>query len=168
VRVRLSGDDDSGVGDVEVKGPNVFAGYWRRDDATREAFTDDGWFRTGDLGRLDDDGYLHLVGRSKDLVISGGLNVHPTEVEQAVDSLPGVAESAVVGMPDPDLGEIVVAVVVPVPGATVEESAVRFACRERLAGFKVPKRVVVVDVLPRNAMGKVEKARLREQLAQNG
>ncbi|HZT66724.1 MAG TPA: AMP-binding protein [Acidimicrobiales bacterium] len=151
------------VGDVEVRGPNVFRGYWKRPSAAE--FTSDGFFRTGDLGRLDADGYLHLVGRSKDLVISGGLNVYPKEVEEVLDSLPGVAESAVIGVPDPDLGEAVVAVVVAEPGAELQPDALRAEARRHLAGFKVPKRVQVAESLPRNTMGKVEKARLRSWFA---
>jgi malonyl-CoA/methylmalonyl-CoA synthetase len=152
------------VGAVEVSGPNVFDGYLNRPELRTTEFTSDGWFRTGDLGSLGADGYLTLSGRAKDLVISGGLNVYPKEVETVLDSLDVVGESAVVGVPDDDLGEAVVAVVVAAPGASVDPELVRTACRERLAGFKVPKRVVVVDELPRNSMGKVEKARLRDQL----
>ncbi|HZP30332.1 MAG TPA: malonyl-CoA synthase [Acidimicrobiia bacterium] len=151
------------IGGVEVRGPNVFSGYWRRPELAATEFTADGFFRTGDLGTFDGDGYLTIVGRSKDLVISGGLNVYPKEVEDVLDALDGVVESAVVGVPDADLGEAVVAVVVAEPGATVDEAGLRAAARERLAGYKVPKRVHVVDALPRNTMGKVEKARLRER-----
>ena len=170
VDVRVVGDDGQvltvgGVGGVEVRGPNVFAGYWGRPELTATEFTADGWFRTGDVGTFDADGYLHLVGRSKDLIISGGLNVYPKEIEDAVDALPGVLESAVIGVPDADFGEAVVAVVVPRPSAVVDPAAVRSLARERLAPFKVPKRVHVVDALPRNAMGKVEKAVLRRQFA---
>jgi malonyl-CoA/methylmalonyl-CoA synthetase len=160
VEVRVTGGDP---GSVEVRGPNVFGGYWRRPDLVEE-FTDDGWFVTGDLGTFDDDGYLQLVGRSKDLVISGGLNVYPAEVEAVLDRIEGVAESAVVGVPHDDLGEAVVAVVVPVAGASLDPEVVRSAARAALAGFKVPKVVHLVDELPRNAMGKVEKAVLRRTL----
>ncbi len=154
------------VGAVQVRGQNVSAGYWRRPELRAVDVTGDGWFRTGDLGRLADDGYLTLVGRTKDLVISGGLNVYPAEVEAVLDAHPAVRESAVVGVPDPDLGEAAVAVLVAAdPGAGVDVDAVRAAARERLAGYKVPRRLVVVDELPRNAMGKVEKARLRAMLA---
>ena len=153
------------VGAVQVRGPNVFDGYWRRPELRVGEFTTDGWFRTGDLGHLDADGYLELVGRSKDLIISGGLNVYPKEVEGVLDDLPGVHESAVVGVPDADFGEAVVAIVAPESGIELDPDQVRGAARERLAGYKVPKRVVVMDALPRNAMGKVEKARLREQIA---
>jgi malonyl-CoA/methylmalonyl-CoA synthetase len=164
VDVRLDAPDEGGVGGIELRGPNVFAGYWGRPELNDTEFTADGWFKTGDLGTFDDDGYLTIVGRSKDLVISGGLNVYPKEVEDVLDAIDGVLESAVVGVPDPDFGEAVVAVVVATPGARLDPDAVRTASRERLAGFKVPKRVVVVDELPRNAMGKVEKATLRSQL----
>ena len=153
------------IGAVQVRGPNVFSGYWKRPELTSSEFTGDGFFRTGDLGRFDADGYLCLVGRSKDLVISGGLNVYPPEVEDVLDGLEGVLESAVIGLPDADLGEAVVAVVVPEPGAQVDVVALRAAARERLAGFKVPKVVHLVEALPRNAMGKVEKAKLREHFA---
>ena len=159
-------DRDDGTGAVEVAGPSVFTGYWRRPDLHDETFTADGWYRTGDVGRFDEDGYLHLVGRSKDLIISGGLNVYPKEVEDALDALPGVDESAVIGLPDADFGEAVVAVVVAEPGATLDEARIRTDLRARLAAFKVPKRVVVVPALPRNVMGKVEKHRLRSLLGQ--
>ena len=151
------------VGGIEVRGPNVFAGYWRRPELTGTEFTADGWFRTGDVGMFDADGYLHIVGRSKDLIISGGLNVYPKEIEDVVDGVDGVLESAVVGVPDADFGEAVVAIVVAEPGSSVDADAVRAAARSRLAAFKVPKRVHVVDALPRNAMGKVEKAVLRRR-----
>jgi malonyl-CoA/methylmalonyl-CoA synthetase len=152
------------VGEVEVVGPNVFGGYWRRPDLQSEVFTEDGWFRTGDLGWVDEHGYLYLVGRSKDLVISGGLNVYPADVESVLDDLEGVRESAVVGVLDNDLGERVVAVVVPREGAHVDPERLRITARRRLAGYKVPKEVHVWNALPRNAMGKVEKAKVRERL----
>jgi malonyl-CoA/methylmalonyl-CoA synthetase len=166
VDVRVVGDDGATlpvgeVGDIEVRGPNVFAGYWRRPDLAATEFAADGFFRTGDVGRFDADGYLHVVGRSKDLIITGGLNVYPVEVEAVLDELPGVLETAVIGVPDADFGEAVVAVVVPQPGASLDPAALRSAAREHLAGFKVPKQVHVVEALPRNAMGKVEKATLR-------
>jgi malonyl-CoA/methylmalonyl-CoA synthetase len=162
VDVRLSGGDPGGI---EVRGPNVLAGYWRRPELRSTEFTDDGWFITGDLGHVDADGYLEIVGRSKDLIISGGLNVIPKEVEEVLDSLDGVLESAVVGRPNADFGEVVVAVVVGEPGATLDPEVLRLKARERLAGFKVPKQVLVVDELPRNVLGKVEKARIRGDLA---
>lgn len=169
VAVRVVGDDGhpvatGAVGGVEVLGPNVFAGYWRRPDLAEESFTADGWFRTGDLGRLDADGFLELVGRSKDLVITGGLNVYPKDVEALLDRVDGVVESAVVGLPDADLGERVVAAVVVRDGAAFDADATRSALRERLAPYQVPKQIEVLDALPRNAMGKVEKARLRQVL----
>ncbi len=154
------------VGGIEVRGPNVFAGYWRRPELSATEFTADGWFRTGDLGTFDADGYLTIVGRSKDLIITGGLNVYPSEVEAVLDSLPGVAESAVIGVPDDDFGERVVAVVVASIGEAVNDAEVREAARVRLAGFQVPKQVVVVTELPRNALGKVEKEVLRRNWAE--
>jgi malonyl-CoA/methylmalonyl-CoA synthetase len=154
------------IGQVEVRGHNVFRGYWNLPDKTREEFTPDGWFRTGDLGEWVADepgaGYLRLVGRAKDLIISGGLNVYPKEIEERLDRLDGVAESAVIGVPDPDFGEAVVAVVVPRAGADIDERAVIGALRGEIASFKIPKRVYVVQELPRNAMGKVQKNVLRE------
>jgi len=162
-------DDDGGVcpvgvdGGVEVRGPGVFLGYWERPDATAAAFRPDGWFRTGDVGHLDGDGRLTLAGRASDLIIAGGYNVYPKEVELVLDALPEIAESAVVGVPDADLGEQVVAVVVPAAGAQVDPDSVLASCGD-LARFKRPRRVVLVDELPRNAMGKVQKAVLREQL----
>jgi malonyl-CoA/methylmalonyl-CoA synthetase len=153
------------VGMVEVRGPNVFAGYWRMPEKTAEELRPDGFFITGDLGRFDADGYLTIVGRQKDLIITGGLNVYPVEVEEAIDALPGVLESAVIGVPHPDFGEGVLAVVAPRPGATVDPDGVVAALGERLAKFKLPKAVEVVDALPRNTMGKVQKAELRARYA---
>ncbi|MGR3434771.1 MAG: AMP-binding protein [Shimia sp.] len=149
------------VGEVRVRGPNVLRGYWRAPDATAAAFDADGWFRTGDLGRIAPDGRLTLLGRSRDLVISGGLNVYPPEVEAVCNSLPGIAECAVIGVPHPDLGEAVACVYV---GRAAPDEVIS-ALRARLAGFKRPKRAIAVDALPRNAMGKVEKARLRARFA---
>jgi malonyl-CoA/methylmalonyl-CoA synthetase len=154
------GADEIGV--LEVKGPNVFAGYWRLPEKTAEAFRADGWFVTGDLATVDRDGYVHIVGRSKDLIISGGLNVYPKEVEDVIDSLPGVVESAVIGVPHADFGEAVVAAVVAEPGADVTEGGILADLGERLAKFKQPKRVFVVDDLPRNSMAKVQKNLLRD------
>jgi malonyl-CoA/methylmalonyl-CoA synthetase len=154
------------IGGIEVRGPNVFAGYWRMPEKTREEFTPDGWFRTGDVGRWDANGYLSIVGRSKDLIITGGYNVYPKEIESYLDDMDGVLESAVVGVPHRDFGEAVTAVVVRRPGAVLEEAAIISALKARIAGFKVPKRVHVVDALPRNAMGKVQKNELRRQFAQ--
>jgi malonyl-CoA/methylmalonyl-CoA synthetase len=153
------GSDEIGV--LEVRGPNVFKGYWRMPEKTAEEFRADGFFITGDLARIGADGYVSIVGRAKDLIISGGLNVYPKEVERVIDELPGVVESAVIGVPHPDFGEAVAAVVVPAPGAAPEESTVIAAVRDRLAVFKVPKRVWFADSLPRNAMGKVRKDALR-------
>jgi malonyl-CoA/methylmalonyl-CoA synthetase len=170
VTLRIGGSDGAElpageIGEVEVKGPSVFPGYWRRSEQTSESFTADGFFRTGDLGRLDADGYLTLTGRVKDLVICGGLNVYPREVEMLIDSLPEIAECAVIGAAHPDFGEAVIAVVVPAPGAHPAEAAIIAQLKQRLAGFKVPKRVFVVPELPRNAMGKVEKIALRSRYA---
>ena len=155
------------IGDIEVAGPNVFAGYWRMPEKTKEEFAVDAegtrWFRTGDVGRIGADGYVTIVGRSKDLIISGGYNVYPAEVEGYINELPDVAESAVVGVPHADFGEAVVAIVVPKPGRTVDGDAVAAALKGRIAGFKVPKRVFVVDELPRNTMGKVQKKALRDE-----
>ena len=170
VEVRVVGEDGRPVaagqtGVLEVRGPNVFQGYWRLPEQTREAFRDDGFFITGDLARIDDDGYVAIVGRAKDLIISGGLNVYPKEVEGVIDRLEGVVESAVVGLPDADFGEAVVAVVVPEPGARLDPAAIVAATRTQLAAFKSPKRVVLTDQLPRNSMGKVQKNLLRDRLA---
>ncbi len=150
------------VGVIEVKGPNVFKGYWRMPEKTAAEFRPDGFFITGDLGRIDERGYVHIVGRAKDLIISGGFNVYPKEVESEIDAMEGVVESAVIGLPHPDFGEGVAAVVVRTPGASVDEFAIREALDGRLAKFKQPKRVFFVEALPRNAMGKVQKAALRE------
>jgi malonyl-CoA/methylmalonyl-CoA synthetase len=151
-----------GVGVIEVKGPNVFKGYWRMPEKTAAEFRPDGFFITGDLGEIDARGYVHIVGRAKDLIISGGFNVYPKEIESEIDALAGVVESAVVGLAHPDFGEGVAAVVVRVPGASIDEFAIREALEGRLAKFKQPKRVFFVEALPRNAMGKVQKAALRE------
>ncbi len=153
------------VGILEVKGPNVFQGYWRQPEKTAEEFRPDGFFITGDMARIDADGYVQIVGRAKDLVISGGLNVYPKEVELVLDALPGVAESAVIGLPHPDFGEAVTAVVVPQegPGDGPSEADIIAAAKEQLAGFKVPKRVFLIQDLPRNSMGKVQKNLLRER-----
>ncbi len=151
------------TGSVEFKGPNVFAGYWRMAERDSTNFTADGYFRSGDLGFLDADGYLTLVGREKDLIISGGLNVYPKEVETLLDRVEGVRESAVIGIPDEDLGERVTAVVVPAePGHGLDPAAIVADLKTVLAGYKVPKEFHLVDRLPRNAMGKVQKNRLRE------
>jgi malonyl-CoA/methylmalonyl-CoA synthetase len=151
------------IGGIEVSGPNVFKAYWRMPEKTAEEFTADGWFKTGDVGKVDARGVVTIVGRSKDLVITGGYNVYPVEVEGLLNELPGVAESAVIGVPHPDFGEAVVAVVVARPGATPAPDELIAALKTRIANFKVPKRVFVVSDLPRNAMGKVQKNLLREQ-----
>ena len=150
------------IGMIEVRGPNVFAGYWRMPEKTREEFRADGFFITGDLGTLDERGYIWILGRSKDLVISGGYNVYPKEVEREIDALPGIRESAVIGVPHRDFGEAVVAVVVPQAGAVVDEASLLAELRGRLANYKLPKRIVIASELPRNAMAKVQKNLLRE------
>ena len=154
------GVDEIGV--IEVKGPNVFKGYWRNPQKTVEEFRPDGFFITGDLGKIDARGYVHIVGRGKDLVITGGFNVYPKEVESEIDALPGVVESAVIGVPHKDFGEGVTAVVVREKGAAINEADVAAALEQRLAKFKLPKKVIFVDDLPRNTMGKVQKNVLRE------
>jgi malonyl-CoA/methylmalonyl-CoA synthetase len=151
------------IGMIEVKGPNVFKGYWRMPEKTAAEFRADGFFITGDLGKVDDRGYVHIVGRGKDLIISGGYNVYPKEVETEIDAMPGVIESAVIGVDHPDFGEGVTAVVVAQKGHALDEAAVLKALDGRLAKFKLPKRVFFVDDLPRNTMGKVQKNLLREQ-----
>ncbi|MCA1401315.1 malonyl-CoA synthase [Bradyrhizobium sp. BRP56] len=150
------------IGVIEVKGPNVFQGYWRMPEKTKAEFRGDGFFITGDLGKIDDKGYVHILGRGKDLVISGGFNVYPKEIESEIDAMPGVIESAVIGVPHADFGEGVTAVLVCSKGADVSEASVLKALDGRLAKFKMPKRVFVVDELPRNAMGKVQKNILRD------
>jgi malonyl-CoA/methylmalonyl-CoA synthetase len=151
------------IGDIQVKGPNVFKGYWRMPEKTAEEFTADAYFKTGDVGKFDENGYLSIVGRSKDLIISGGYNVYPKEIEAVIDEMGGVVESAVVGVPHPDFGEAVVAVVVAKPGMSLSESELISTLKTRIANFKVPKRIFFVDELPRNTMGKVQKNMLRQQ-----
>ena len=151
------------VGNIEVKGPNVFRGYWRMPEKTQEAFSADGYFRTGDMGEWLPNRYLKLVGRAKDLIITGGLNVYPAEIEDRINALPGVLESAVIGIAHGDLGEAVTAVVVVRPGHTLAEDALIATLKAEIAGFKVPKRVHFVADLPRNAMGKVQKSVLRDR-----
>ncbi|MEQ1805393.1 MAG: malonyl-CoA synthase [Burkholderiaceae bacterium] len=168
VGVRVATAQEAGVppgevGNIEVKGPNVFSGYWRMLEKTREEFTEDGWFKTGDVGSLDTEGRLTIVGRSKDLIISGGFNVYPAEIEGYLNEAEGVLESAVVGAPHPDFGEAVLAVVVPRAGATLEPDALIAALKGQIANYKVPKRIFLAESLPRNAMGKVQKNVLREQ-----
>ncbi|MDE2447123.1 MAG: malonyl-CoA synthase [Alphaproteobacteria bacterium] len=149
-------------GGIEVRGPNVFKGYWRNPEKTAAEFTADGFFITGDLGHFDDKGYLVISGRAKDLIITGGFNVYPKEVEELIDAMPGVLESAVIGLPDSDFGEAVTAVVVPKAGVALDEAAIIAALKENLASYKCPKRVIVVLELPRNTMGKVQKNVLRK------
>ncbi|MEY4698552.1 MAG: hypothetical protein RIT14_2980 [Pseudomonadota bacterium] len=153
------------VGLIEVRGPNVFKGYWQMPDKTREELRDDGFFLTGDLGCLDDDGYLQIVGRAKDLIITGGYNVYPKEVELLLDAVPGVLESAVIGLPHPDFGEAVFAVLVAQKGVNLDPAAVLSTIAGDLARFKQPKAAVVVQSLPRNTMGKVQKNVLRSDFA---
>jgi malonyl-CoA/methylmalonyl-CoA synthetase len=153
------------IGTLQVKGPNVFAGYWRDKEKTQSEFTADGWFKTGDVGRIDCNGYVHIVGRATDLVISGGYNVYPKEVETELDALAGVLESAVFGVPHPDFGEGVTAAVVAKPGANLSEQALIDSVKARLAGYKVPKKILLLDDLPRNTMGKVQKNTLRKTFA---
>ncbi|MCW5652863.1 malonyl-CoA synthase [Hydrogenophaga sp.] len=168
--VELRVVDDAGapmpvdeIGGIQVRGPNVFKGYWRMPEKTAEEFTADGFFKTGDVGRIDARGYVSIVGRSKDLIISGGYNVYPAEIEGCINEMAGVAESAVVGVPHPDFGEVGVAVVIAKPGASLDANQILAALKARLANFKIPKRCVVVPELPRNTMGKVQKNLLRDQ-----
>ncbi|MFC7408681.1 malonate--CoA ligase [Hydrogenophaga atypica] len=168
VELRVLGDDGKAlpvgeIGGIQVQGPNIFKGYWRMPEKTAEEFTDDGFFKTGDVGKVDERGYVTIVGRSKDLIISGGYNVYPAEIEGYINDMPGVAESAVIGVPHPDFGEVGVAVVIPKPGAKVDGDQIIAALKAQLANFKIPKRCFVVAELPRNTMGKVQKNLLREQ-----
>ncbi|MGH8187583.1 MAG: malonate--CoA ligase, partial [Steroidobacteraceae bacterium] len=153
------------IGMIEVRGPNVFRGYWRMPEKTAAELRSNGFFVTGDLGRIDERGYLYIVGRIKDVVITGGYNVYPSEVERELNALPGVAESAVIGLPHPDFGEAVTAIVIAERGAMLDEATLRSALELRLAKYKVPKRVIIAADLPRNAMGKIQKTALREQHA---
>ena len=168
--VSLRVQDDAGdalplgeIGGIQVKGPNVFQGYWRMPEKTKEEFTPDGYFKTGDVGKIDTRGYITIVGRSKDLIISGGYNVYPAEIEAYINDMPGVAESALVGVPHPDFGEVGVAIVIAKPGASLDAEQLITGLKSQLANFKIPKRCFVVDELPRNTMGKVQKNLLREQ-----
>jgi malonyl-CoA/methylmalonyl-CoA synthetase len=155
---------DGEIGEIEVRGPNIFAGYWNRPDATAEAFSADGWFKTGDLGWRSADSYYTITGRARELIISGGYNIYPREVEDVLAEHPAVAEVAVLGAPDADMGEQVVAVIVPKDGQTPDAGEIIAFCRERLASYKKPRQVVFVDLLPRNALGKVQKHLLAERL----
>ena len=168
--VSLRVHDDAGaalptdeIGGIQVKGPNVFKGYWRMPEKTAEEFTADGFFKTGDVGKVDALGYVTIVGRSKDLIISGGYNVYPAEVEAYINELPGVEESAVIGVPHPDFGEVGLAVVTAKPGAALDPARIIASLKATLANFKVPKQCYVIDALPRNSMGKVQKNVLRER-----
>lgn len=176
VSIRITGEDGQPckvgeIGLIEVKGPNIFKGYWQMPDKTKEEFTADGWFRTGDMGRLGGEAagvqtpedYVSIVGRGKDLIISGGFNVYPKEIEGFIDDISGVEESAVVGVPHPDFGEVSVAVVVVKVGAILDASEIQSFLKTKIANFKVPKKVVIVKELPRNTMGKVQKNLLREE-----
>ena len=178
VSVRVVGDDGQicqvdEIGGVQVKGPNIFKGYWHMPEKTTEEFTADGWFKTGDVGRWGGTNisgkvpanYLSIVGRSKDLIISGGYNVYPKEIESFIDEIDGVAESAVIGIPHPDFGEAVLAIVVPKAGVKLDAQKMIDALKGQIANFKVPKRIEILSDLPRNAMGKVQKNVLRQQFA---
>ncbi len=168
VGVRVSGEGGAAmpsgeIGNIEVKGPNVFKGYWRMPEKTKEEFTSDGWFKTGDVGKIEPDGRVTIVGRSKDLIISGGYNVYPAEIEGYINDMPGVAESALVGVPHPDFGEVGIAVVTAKAGVQLDGEQIVASLKSQLANFKIPKRCFVVPELPRNTMGKVQKNVLREQ-----
>jgi malonyl-CoA/methylmalonyl-CoA synthetase len=170
VQLRVCGDDGAAlpvgeIGGIQVKGPNVFKGYWRMPEKTAEEFTADGFFKTGDVGKADERGYVTIVGRSKDLIISGGYNVYPAEIEGAINEMPGVAESAVVGVPHPDFGEVGVALVIAKPGATLQPEVILAQLKATLANFKIPKQCYLVSELPRNTMGKVQKNLLRAQFS---
>lgn len=169
VEVRIAGPDGRAMepgelGVIEIRGPNVFAGYWRREQTRAEDFRADGFFMTGDIGIMDRDGRLSILGRAKDLIITGGLNVYPREIEQLLDALPGIGEAAVIGVPHPDFGEGVIAVVTAASGLP-DEMQIIGELAKRLAGFKLPKRVYVIDEMPRNAMGKIQKNELRRRFA---
>ena len=167
VTVRVVDESGEGMakyetGDLQIKGPNVFSGYWRMPDKSAEDFTDDGFFNTGDKGAIDSDGYVSIVGREKDMIITGGLNVYPKEIELIIDEIHGVKESAVVGVADSDFGEAVIAVIVS-DGSTLNEKKITSICKAQLANFKVPKRIYFIEDLPRNAMGKIQKNLLRDR-----
>ncbi len=168
VQVRVCDDQDrplktDEIGGIQVKGPNIFKGYWNMPEKTVQEFTSDGFFRTGDVGKFDERGYITIVGRSKDLIISGGYNVYPAEIESVINEMPGVIESAVVGVPHPDFGEVGVAIVITKRGSTLTTDQILADLKSKLANFKIPKRCFIVDELPRNAMGKVQKNILRDQ-----
>ena len=168
VSVRVRGDDGADlpageIGAIQVAGPNVFGGYWQMPEKTKEEFTADGFCKTGDVGKQDAHGYVTIVGRSKDLIISGGYNVYPAEIESVLNDMPGVQESAIVGVPHPDFGEVGVAVVTPKPGAQLDGDALVTVLKSQLANFKIPKRCFIEAELPRNTIGKVQKNLLRER-----
>lgn len=168
VKLRVQSDEGKAlpvgeIGNIQVKGPNVFQAYWRMPEKTKEEFTTDGFFKTGDVGKFDDRGYVTIVGRSKDLIISGGYNVYPAEIEGYINEMPGVAESALVGVPHPDFGEVGVAVVIAKAGAELDAEQIIANLKSQLANFKIPKKCFVVPELPRNTMGKVQKNLLRDQ-----
>ena len=170
VELKITGEDGAElprgeIGTIEVRGDNVFQGYWRMPEKTAEELAADGWFKTGDLGMIDPDGYVVIVGRGKDLIISGGFNIYPKEVELLIDEMPGVLESAVIGVPHPDFGEGVVAVIARAKGTEPDPNGIIASLSDRLAKFKQPKKVIVIDELPRNTMGKVQKAALRADYA---
>jgi malonyl-CoA/methylmalonyl-CoA synthetase len=167
VQLRVRGDDEQDlpvgeIGSIQVKGPNVFKGYWRMPEMTAEEFTSDGYFKTGDVGKVDQQGYVTIVGRSKDLIISGGYNVYPAEIEGYINEISDVVESALIGVPHPDFGEVGVAVVIAKPGATLTPEFIIAELKQKLANFKIPKKCYLVSELPRNTMGKVQKNVLRE------
>ena len=159
VEVRIA--QGAETGEIEIRGESVFRGYWRMPEKTAEEFTSDGFFRTGDVGRIDPDGRVWISGRAKDLIISGGYNVYPKEVEGVLDELDGISESAVIGVPHPDFGEGVVAVCT----GSGDEAWLIAECRRQLAAYKAPKRIIFLEDLPRNAMGKVQKSLLRQRYA---
>ena len=168
VTLRVMGDNGQvlptgEIGGIQVQGPNIFKGYWRMPEKTKEEFTADGFFKTGDVGKVDERGYITIVGRSKDLIISGGYNVYPAEIEGYINDMPGVAESALVGVPHPDFGEVGVAVVIAKPGAALDPAQITATLKSSLANFKIPKQCFVVAELPRNTMGKVQKNLLRDR-----
>jgi malonyl-CoA/methylmalonyl-CoA synthetase len=151
------------IGEIEVRGPNVFKGYWQMPEKTAEELRDNGFFITGDLGQIDEDGYLHIVGRNKDLIISGGYNIYPKEIELLLDAEDGVLESAVVGVPHPDFGETVLGILVAKSGAELDLNAIKQSISTSLARFKHPQKLIIVPELPRNTMGKVQKKALRDE-----
>jgi malonyl-CoA/methylmalonyl-CoA synthetase len=156
---------DGNIGQIEVRGPNVFKGYWKMPEKTREELREDGFFITGDLGRIDNFGYLQIVGRNKDLIISGGYNIYPKEIELVLDDLPGVLESAVIGAPHSDFGESVIGLLVAEGGQSLDLKAIEEVLGQRLARFKRPRKLFIIDSLPRNTMGKVQKNMLRDEFS---